>query len=248
VDAVMSLSGLRGMDGAGLLEEAWLAAGAESGHHIFVSGQAAEAISCDALITPVVTGGADWSVVGQMVELLLDALGGHAPAHRDSGPSPAGMPAKPDALPLPPEAWHALLYAMAKLSIRFVSGPGGLASALRTNLLPAPWNSRSVPIDVGWSENIPEPIRRAVMLRDKKCRWPGGCDRRPSVCDVHHIKHKKNGGPTSVDSCILLCQYHHDICIHRWGWEIELLPHGEVTAYGPYGQILRSHSPPARAA
>jgi hypothetical protein len=113
------------------------------------------------------------------------------------------------------------------------------------NLMSAPWNSRSVPIDVGWSENIPEPIRRAVMLRDRRCRWPGGCSRRPSACDVHHIRHKKNGGQTSVGDCALFCQYHHDICIHRWGWEIELLPDGTINAYGPLGQMLREHDPPS---
>ncbi|HEX8004892.1 MAG TPA: hypothetical protein VF482_00520, partial [Trebonia sp.] len=57
-------------------------------------------------------------------------------------------------------------------------------------------------------------------------------------------KHKKDGGPTSVSQCILLCQYHHDICIHRWGWQIQLLPGGEVLARGPQGQVIRSHSPP----
>ena len=83
-----------------------------------------------------------------------------------------------------------------------------------------------------------------MILRDKKCAWPGGCDKRPAACDVHHVRHKKNGGPTSVNDCILLCQYHHDICIHRWGWEIELLPDGSVKAYGPRGQLIRSHGPP----
>jgi hypothetical protein len=42
----------------------------------------------------------------------------------------------------------------------------------------------------------------------------------------------------------LLCQYHHDICIHRWGWEIELLPNGSVRATGPSGQIIQSRPPP----
>ncbi len=74
--------------------------------------------------------------------------------------------------------------------------------------------------------------------------WAGGCDKRPAQCDVHHIKHLKDGGPTSVKDCILLCQYHHDICIHRWGWDIELLPDGSVRCHGPDGEVLRSHGPP----
>jgi hypothetical protein len=49
---------------------------------------------------------------------------------------------------------------------------------------------------------------------------------------------------TSVSSCILLCQFHHDVCIHRWGWQIILHPDGTTEARGPDGQILRSHDPP----
>ena len=176
---------------------------------------------------PVVTGSPDWPVIGQMITVVLDATGHRRPAR-----------------PLPPQAWQALQYALAKLAIEFLSGPGSLASVLRTGLLAAPFNTKSVPLDVGYSENIPEPIRRAVILRDRKCAWPGGCDKRPAACDVHHVEHKKNGGPTSVKDCILLCQFHHDICIHRWGWEIDLLPDGSVRAYGPQGQLIRSHSPP----
>jgi len=110
----------------------------------------AEAVSCDALIVPVVTGSPDWAVIAQMVGPVLDACGQAAAA-------------------LPPEAWEALQYAMARLAIDFVSGPGALASVLRTGLLPAPCNGKSVPIDVGYPENIPEAIRRAVILRDKHC-------------------------------------------------------------------------------
>lgn len=254
VDAVISLADLRSLPGATAVEHAWLAAGAAAGQHVFLSGTAAETISCDALITPVVTGGADWSVVTQIIELVASALagrwhgttGGTDPAddHGTAPTVPAPEPAPSLTLDLPPETWEALQYAIAKQSIRFVSGPGGLASMLRAGLLDHPYNSRSLPIDIGYSENIPEHIRRAVILRDQKCRWPGGCDRRPVSCDVHHIRHKKDGGPTSVKDCILLCQYHHDICVHRWRWAIELLPDGEVRASGPQGQILRSHGPP----
>ena len=225
VDVHIALSQLRSLPGAALMEEAFLAA--KAGEHGYLAGKDAEAVACDALIVPVVTGSPDWPVIDQMITVVLDATG-----HR--------RPAKP----LPPEAWQALAYALAKLAIDFLSGPGSLASVLRTGLLGAPFNSKSVPLDVGYSENIPEPIRRAVILRDRKCAWPGGCDRRPAACDVHHVRHKKNGGPTSVKDCLLLCQYHHDICIHRWGWEIELLPDGSVRANGPQGQVIRSHGPP----
>jgi hypothetical protein len=234
VDVHMALSQLRAMPGAPAVEEAFLAA--RAGEHGYLCGKDAQAVACDALIVPVVTGSPDWPVIDQMITVVLDAVGHSQPAQ----PLPAAA--------LPPQAREALQYALAKLAIEFMSGPGSLASVLRTGLLGAPFNSKSVPIDVGYSENIPEPIRRAVILRDKRCAWPGGCDKRPAACDVHHVKHKKDGGPTGVRDCILLCQYHHDICVHRWGWEIELLPDGSVRANGPQGQLIRSHGPPPASA
>lgn len=266
IDAVISLAELRGMHGAAALEDAWLA-GVTAGLPGYLTGKDAEAISCDALIVPVVTGSCDWSVIAQMTDLVLDAYAdstlhgtstaGHAGDDRGGGTGTGGgqdgprqqpVPGDTAAKALPPEAWEALQYAMAKLAIGFVSGPGGLASTLRRGLLEAPYASRSVPLDVGWSEHIPEPVRRAVRLRDRHCRWPGGCTRPPAACDCHHVQHKKDGGPTSVASCLLLCQYHHDICVHRWGWNIRLLPDGEVTALGPRGQVLRSRPPPGGTA
>jgi hypothetical protein len=239
VESVIALSQLRDLPGAPVLEQAWLAA--RSGEHGYLAGTDAEVIACDALIVPVVVGTADWVVIGQMIRLVLDAFTHCAPR---SAPDVAPVPHPDPARALPPEAWQALQYALAKLAIDFVSGPGAIASILRTGLLDAPFNTRSVPLDVGYSASIPEPIRRAVILRDQHCAWPGGCDKRPAQCDVHHLRHKKDGGPTSVRDCILLCQFHHDVCIHRWGWEIELLPDGSVTARSPQGQVIRSHSPP----
>jgi hypothetical protein len=43
------------------------------------------------------------------------------------------------------------------------------------------------------------------VLRDRKCRWAGGCDQPASACDVHHTRHKANGGKTSTKDCVLLC-------------------------------------------
>jgi hypothetical protein len=102
-------------------------------------------------------------------------------------------------------------------------------------------------MDIGFSGNIPAHIRRAVLLRDRTCAWPR-CGRPAAWCDVHHLRHKADGGETSVGACVLLCQFHHDICIHRDGWKLILHPDGTTTAHGPHGQLLHSHSPPTTQA
>src|ERR1700733_4554137 len=171
----------------------------------------------------------------------VTARGG--PQEADRGPRPA--PAAPSRARqrFTPDAMQALRYAIARLAIDFVSGPAGLAGWLRTTLLAPPYNTPSLPLDIGYSDSIPASIRRAVQLRDRGCAWPR-CGRPAAWCDVHHLQHKKDGGKTAVTDCVLLCQFHHDICIHRRGWRLILHPDGTTTAYGPEGQVLHSHSPP----
>jgi hypothetical protein len=55
---------------------------------------------------------------------------------------------------------------------------------------------------------VPPPMRRAVSVRDGRCRFPG-CDRPPTWCDAHHIVHWADGGPTAMSNLILLCRQHH---------------------------------------
>jgi hypothetical protein len=243
------LSQLRAMPGASALEQAWL--NARTGEPGYLTGKDAEAAACDALTIPVVTGHADMQIIDQIIDLALAACDHHRHGPGDSGPGTAGDnrntashrrdPQPPRALS--PQAWAALQYAIARLAIDYVSGPNGLASTLRTGLLQAPYNTPSLPLDIGYSDDIPAHIRRAVILRDKRCAWPG-CGRHAAWCDVHHIIHKQDGGKTSLTNCILLCQFHHDVCIHRWDWQIILHPDGTTSAYGPRGQELHSHSPP----
>ena len=129
-----------------------------------------------------------------------------------------------------------------------MSGPGGLAAALRTRLLERPYSTPSLPLDIGFSESIPGHIRRAVILRDRHCAWPG-CDRPAAASDVHHIRHKRDGGETSAWNCCLLCEFHHETCIHRWGWQVILHPDGTTEARSPDGrQVLRNHAPPDQRA
>jgi len=231
VEVHIPLSQLRQMHGASGLEDAWIRG--RLGEDGYLAGKDAEAAACDALIIPVVTGHADLTVVDKMIELALSAGNDHTEEGTDRVKS----------TPMSPEARAALRYAMARLAVDLVSGPAGLAAYLRTDLLEAPWNTPSLPLDIGYSEDIPASIRRAVILRDRCCAWPR-CGRSAACCDVHHIAHKKDGGKTSVSSCVLLCQFHHDVCIHRWGWQIILHPDGTTSAYGPRGQVLHSHSPP----
>ena len=87
------------------------------------------------------------------------------------------------------------------------------------------------------------------MLRDRHCAWPGGCDRPASASDVHHIRHKSDGGETSVWNCAMYCEFHHETCIHRWGWQVTLHPDGTMEARSPDGsQVLRNHAPPNQRA
>ena len=151
---------------------------------------------------------------------------------------------QPEPGQLSPQAWQALRYALARLAVDLVSGPAGVASILRRGLLEHPWNTPSFPLDIGYHDSIPASIRSAVLWRDRyQCAWPR-CGRPAAWCDVHHIEHKRDGGKTSVKTCVTLCQFHHDVCVHRWGWRIVLNPDGTVSVYGPDGQVQHSHSPP----
>jgi hypothetical protein len=238
VDVHIALSQLRQLPGASALEQAWL--NTRTGEPGYLTGKDAEAAACDAMIIPVVTGHADMQIIDQIIDLALAACDHHRHGSNDSD-GIARMQA------MSPDAHNALRYAIARLAIDFLSGPNGLASTLRTGLLQPPFNTPSLPLDVGYSDDIPAHIRRAVILRDKRCAWPG-CGKAACHCDVHHIVHKEDGGKTSLSNCILLCQFHHDVCIHRWNWQIVLHPDGTTSAYGPHGQILHSHSPPTARA
>ena len=70
-------------------------------------------------------------------------------------------------------------------------------------------SERSEPLDVGRrSKDVPPSMRRAVIVRDRRCRFPG-CDRPHTWCDAHHIVHWADGGPTALSNLILLCRQHH---------------------------------------
>jgi hypothetical protein len=251
----VTLAELRALDDGSVLEGEWITAvrvrwaarraaaseGASDGA-AWLDGAAAQAATCDAILTPVVTGDTDLSVLDDLVRLCvqLDRLDHGAGRTNDGTQAGSQASASPSR--------EALQQAIIGKTADLLSGPGGLASFLRTNQLGARLAGPSLPLDIGYSKTIPPGIRNAVILRDRRCRWPGGCNQPASACEVHHVKHKAHGGPTSLTSCILLCSYHHQVVIHRWGWTLVLNPDGTTTAWNPdRTKVMHSHGPPARA-
>lgn len=68
-------------------------------------------------------------------------------------------------------------------------------------------------------------VRRALVVRDGGCAFPG-CDRPPPQwCDAHHVIEWSQGGETSLANCVLLCGFHHRL-IHKRHWAIEMAADG----------------------
>ena len=189
-------------------------------------------MACDAAMAPIVTGDVNPAALEDLVRLCvqLDRL---RPRRTGRRPAPAATAARARPAPDTTRAWEALEQAIIGKAVDLLSGPGGLASFLRRRQLGARLGGPSLPLDIGYSETIPAGIRNAVILRDKHCQWAGRCNQPASACQVHHVKHKANGGKTSVRDCVLLCWFHHQVVIHRWGWTLVLNPDGTTTALEP---------------
>jgi len=81
------------------------------------------------------------------------------------------------------------------------------------------------------SRVVPAAMRRALIARDKGCRFPG-CDCPPAWTDAHHIVHWANGGLTILENLILLCRRHHRL-VHEEGWTLELAKDRDLVAIPP---------------
>jgi Domain of unknown function (DUF222)/HNH endonuclease len=206
--------------------------------------------------------------LGQDSPAVPAAFGPSAPGHLSGSdqsatpdqPRPGDQSATSDQAAIPDQAGgtgaarqaraeRAARRLILKAAADLLSGPGGLASYLRTRLAPGTVASVSLPLDVGaLTETVPVHLRRAVAVRDRGCRFPG-CDQPVAACHPHHIVPRAQGGPTCLTNLMLLCSFHHLIAVHRWRWGIVLHPDGSVTATSPDGdKTLHSHGPPPAAA
>ncbi|ASW57732.1 hypothetical protein CIK06_15290 [Plantactinospora sp. KBS50] len=97
--------------------------------------------------------------------------------------------------------------------------------ACDATVLPAVLGTQSQILDLGRQRRlITGPLRRALILRDKGCAFPG-CDRPPRWCHAHHIHHWADGGTTTLHNAVLLCRHHHRV-IHHGDWTVHLNPDG----------------------
>ena len=84
----------------------------------------------------------------------------------------------------------------------------------------------SLPLDVGRAQRLyTGHLRRAVVTRDMGCRWEG-CSMPARHCEVHHIDWwDEDHGRTTVETGVLLCDFHHHE-VHRRDLDVRRKPRG----------------------
>ena len=176
---------------------------------------------------PVVAGERPHLTITVPVEVLAGSAGG-ASGSPDGAADPgrmdlAGMAELGHAGPVPAELARQLACD---------------ASVMRVVL-----GARSEPLDVGRRTPVVSPaIRRAVILRDRHCRFPG-CDRPQAWCDAHHVTHWADGGRTALENLLLLCRRHHGL-VHRPGGFGLAIEGGAPVFRRADGSVLQDRGPP----
>ena len=127
-----------------------------------------------------------------------------------------------------------------------LSGRGGIGVTRRiacdAGIIPAVLGSVSQPLDVGRQSRLATgPLRRALVLRDRGCAFPG-CDRPPRWTDAHHVQHWSDDGPTELSNLVLLCSFHHRL-IHHSDWQVKINPKDGLPEFVPPSYIDASQLP-----
>ena len=79
--------------------------------------------------------------------------------------------------------------------------------ACDAHIIPIVLKSNGQPLNVGREARlVPPHLRKALILRDKGCAFHN-CSRPPRWTRGHHIKHWADGGETSLENCVLLCDF-----------------------------------------
>ena len=114
-----------------------------------------------------------------------------------------------------------------------------LALACDASILPGIFNKHTGNIILGQTRRkVSRRLRKRLTIRDRGCI---GCGAPDKICEVHHIEHWQNGGPTTYDNTCLLCWRCHHIRVHHHGEQITRHPNGHYTLQPP------THTPPRAA-
>jgi Domain of unknown function (DUF222)/HNH endonuclease len=114
--------------------------------------------------------------------------------------------------------------------------------ACDASIIPAVLGTASQPLDLGrQSRLVTGPLRRALVLRDRGCAFPG-CDRPPRWTEGHHIRHWSDGGPTELSNLVLLCSYHHRL-VHHSDWQVRIDPSDGLPEFTPPAHIDLDQKP-----
>jgi hypothetical protein len=104
--------------------------------------------------------------------------------------------------------------------------------ACDAGLIPAVLGGASQSLDVGRQRRLfTGPLRRAVLLRDGGCAFPG-CDRAPKWTVAHHVIHWAEGGATCLANAVAVCGHHHRI-IHYGQWKVTINPTDGLPDFWP---------------
>jgi hypothetical protein len=119
--------------------------------------------------------------------------------------------------------------------------------ACDAEILPAVLGSDGAVLDLGrTTRNWITSQRRAARLRDRGCTYPkcrAGLDR----CDLHHLHHWADGGPTDLANSAHLCQFHHWL-VHHTRWRIRRDPDGRIRVGRQRADVVVRTSRPAWSA
>ena len=104
-------------------------------------------------------------------------------------------------------------------------------------------DTTGAPIDLGRTERTYiKDARRAILIRDRHCQWPG-CALRATWCEVHHLTWWSKTGPTDQVNGITLCKNHHHT-VHDRGVRITPTFGGFTFTHDdgqPLGESTRLH-------
>jgi Domain of unknown function (DUF222) len=117
-----------------------------------------------------------------------------------------------------------------------LSGEAARRLACDAGIVEVQVNERGEPLSVGRrTRTIPAAIKRALLVRDKTCRFPG-CSNRLFL-DGHHLQHWADGGETKLENLALMCTFHHK-SLHQHGYSVEVAPGGALVFRDSFGAVI----------